>query len=294
MKLKIFLRPSLAIIFGFIGAFIARGGTPPEIFTITGRYFLVVAFLAFATLGFILPDILELAGKAGIAALAHQIVKSLPRPRRRKKTNLRGEKYINPLIIDTSVLIEGRLLDVVKTGFVFGTFLVIPSVVRELHRLADSPDELKRARGRRGLDNLKSLKGDKSVKVEVLSTEPKEKTVDEILLSTAKKLGAKMVTVDFNLGKVAKVADVAILNINELANAVKTAVLPGERLKIQIMAIGRGKNQGVGYLVDGTMVVVDEGARLKGKRVEVEVVRVLQTAAGKMVFARLSSTNKNE
>jgi len=288
MKLKFFLRPSLAIILGFIGVFIARSGTPPEIFLVTGRYFLVIAFLAFATLGFILPDILELAGKAGITALAHQIVKSLPKPRRRKKINSKNLKYSNPLIIDTSALIDGRFMDVVRTGFMYGTFLIIPSVIKELHRLADSADDLTRARGRRGLDNLESLKSNKGIKVEVLEAEPEEKTVDESIIKLAKKLRAKVVTVDFNLGKVAKVRDLIILNVNELANAVKTAVLPGERLKIQITAIGREKSQGVGYLEDGTMVVVEEGANLKGKNVEMLVQRVLQTAAGKMIFGKLS------
>jgi len=285
MKLRILLRPSLTIVFGFIGAFIARNVTPPEVFAITGNYFLLVAILAFGVLGFILPELLELAGRAGIAVLARQIVSRLPR--RRKNIGKKLAKYQNPLICDTSALIDGRIGEIVKTGFVFGTFLVIPSVISELHRLADSADELKRGRGRRGLDILEVLKRDKTVKLEVLKTEPKERAVDDKLIKAAKQVGGKIVTVDYNLNKVAKVKGILALNINELANAVKTAVLPGERLKIQIKSVGREEDQGVGYLDDGTMVVVEQGAKLKGRSVDVEVLRVLQTAAGKMIFGKV-------
>ena len=297
MKLKIFLRPALSIVFGFFGAFIARSGTPPDIFAITGDHFVFVAFIAFAVLGFILPDIVELAGKAGIAVLAKQISEriqsasssrlSVPRiSLRRRQKNI---KYDNPMILDTSALIDGRLLDVVKTGFVFGTFLIIPSVVRELHQLADSADELKRAKGRRGLEVLSDLQAQKNIKVEVLANEPREKSVDDMLVRLSREIHAKVVTVDFNLNKVAKVKKVTVLNLNELANAVKTAVLPGQRLKIQINAIGKERNQGIGYLLDGTMVVVEEGARFKGREIEVSVLRVLQTAAGKMIFAKIAN-----
>jgi uncharacterized protein YacL len=259
--------------------------TPPEIFAITGNYFLLVAIFAFGILGFILPELLELIGQAGVAALAGQIVSYLPG--RRKSISKNHSKYPNPMVIDTSALIDGRIAEVVGTGFIWGTFLVIPSVISELHRLSDSTDELKRGRGRRGLDILGALQKEKSVRVEVLKTEPKEKTVDDKLVILAKQVGGKIVTVDYNLNKVAKVKGVKTLNINELANAVKTAVLPGERLKIQIKSVGREKNQGVGYLADGTMVVIEDGARLKGRNVDVEVLRVLQTAAGKMIFGKL-------
>lgn len=289
MRFKILLRPSLSIVLGFIGALVAKGGTPPVIFAVTGDYFLLVAALAFGTLGFILPDIIELAGRAGVAALASQIVTYLPARsvglalRRKGKTS---QKYQNPLIIDTSALIDGRLADIVQTGFIHGTFLVIPSVISELHKLADGNDELKRARARRGLENLEALQSDKNIKVEVLASEPKEKTVDDKLVKLAKELRGKIVTVDYNLNKVAKVKGVFILNINELANAVKTVVLPGERLSIQINTVGREKDQGVGYLPDGTMVVVEDGSRLVDRKVEVKILRVLQTVAGRMIFAK--------
>lgn len=298
MKPKGFLRLALFIVFGFIGAFVARSGTPPDIFAITGGYFLLAAVIAFATLGFILPDVLELAGRAGIAALAKQIADHIPNPagspisvrnfafRGRKKKN---SGYVNPLVVDTSALIDGRLAEVAQTGFLFGTFLVIPSVIGELHKLSDSADDLKRAKGRRGLDILDGLKKNKKVKVEILGSEPKDPEVDDKLVSLARKLKGRILTVDYNLNKVSKIRDVDILNVNELANAVKTAVLPKDSLDIAVSAKGREKGQGVGYLQDGTMVVVENGADLMGKNVRVEVQRVLQTAAGKMIFARIAN-----
>ncbi len=289
MNPKLLLRPSLTIILGFIGALVARGGTPPAIFAVTGDYFLIVAALAFGTLGFILPDILELAGKAGIAALAKQIVSYSPRSSMRfplKRSGKSDSKPVNPMVVDTSALIDGRLVDIAKTGFIYGTLMIIPSVIRELHRLADSADELKRVRGRRGLENLAALQNDKQTKVTVVASDPKEKTVDEMLVRLAQDLRGKIITVDYNLNKMAKVKRVATLNVNELANAVKTAVLPGERLKIQVNSTGREKDQGVGYLEDGTMVVIEGGAGLRGQAIDVKVLRILQTAAGKMIFSR--------
>jgi len=292
MNLKILLRPSLTIVLGFIGAFVAKSSTPSVIFEATGEYFLIVAALAFGTLGFILPDILELAGKAGIAVLAKQIVGYLPTTARVgfafKRKNKSNSGYQNPLVVDTSSLIDGRIVEIAKTGFVFGDFIVIPSVITELHGLADSANELKRARGRRGLDNLRVLQAEKKVKVEVLTVEPRDKTVDDRLVQMAKDIRGKIVTVDFNLNKVAKIRGVPVLNVNELTNAVKTVVLPSETLKIKISAVGREKDQGVGYLDDGTMIVVEGGAKLEGETVDVLVQRVLQTAAGKMIFGKLA------
>jgi uncharacterized protein YacL len=297
MKPKSFLRLALFIVFGFIGAFVARSGTPPDIFAITGGYFLLAAVIAFATLGFILPDVLELAGRAGIAALAKQIADHIPNPAGssisvrnfsfRGRKNKKNSGYVNPLVVDTSALIDGRLAEVAQTGFLFGSFLVIPSVIGELHKLSDSADLLKRAKGRRGLDILDGLKKNKKIKVEILGSEPKDLEVDDKLVSLARKLKGRLLTVDYNLNKVSKVRGVDILNINELANAVKTAVLPKDSLDITVSAKGREKGQGVGYLQDGTMVVVENGADFEGKNVRIEVQRVLQTAAGKMIFAKI-------
>lgn len=298
MKSKVFIRPSVAIVFVFLGAYIARSGTPPEIFAITGNYFTVIAALAFGTLGFILPDIIELAGKAGIAVLARELAERIPSPsakalrsrfsfsgRKRK-----GRKYDNPIVVDTSVLIDGRILELVKTGFVVGTFLVIPSVLRELQKFADSADDMRRAKGRRGLDILTEIKKSKNIKVEVFKNEPKEVEVDDKLVAVCRRVGAKLMTTDYNLNKVADIRGIKILNINELANALKTVVLPTERLEVVIVEKGKEKNQGVGYLADGTMVVVENGADLVGNRKSVLVRKVIQTNAGKMIFAR-SATN---
>lgn len=286
----------MAIVLGFIGAWLAKVVTPPDIFAVTGIYFVLVAATAFGLLGFITPEIIELAGKAGITALALQIVKHLPSAptrgltvpsfpfaKRRKNTK---NKYLNPLIIDTSALIDGRLADIVGTGFIFGTFLVIPSVIAELQQLADSANNLRRARGRRGLTVLETIKANHDVKLEILETEPEGKTVDDKIIKLAKKIRGKIITCDYNLNKVAKVKAVTTLNVNELTNAVKTAVLPSERLKIKVVTLGKARDQGVGYLEDGTMVVVEQGASLLGSTSEVVVLRVLQTAAGKMIFTR--------
>ncbi len=297
MKLKVFLRPALAIVFGFVGAFIARGSTPMAILAIGGDYFLLIAFLAFAALGFILPDILELAGRAGIAELARQIAERIPNPYASRlnvpkisfRKNRSEKKYVDPMVVDTSALIDARIAEVVKTGFLSGTILVIPSVIEELHRLADSADDGKRMRGRRGLDCLNEVKRSKKVRLAVLNSEPKEDAVDTKLLILAKKTRGRLITVDFNLNKVAKVRGITTLNVNELANALKMPILPSDKLFIRIVDIGKGKGQGVGYLDDGTMVVVEEGAKFKGKAVDVSVHRVLQTAAGQMIFAKMAS-----
>lgn len=304
-KFKVFLRPALAIVLGFIGVLIARSAIPAEVFSFSARYFFIlVAFVAFGILGFILPDILELAGRASITALARQIAGYLPSgspgrlvaglslKRRKGAARLVAGKYTNPLLVDTSALIDGRLADIVETGFLSGTLLVLPAVVKELHQLSDSADEIRRQRGRRGLDVLSTIQRSKKIRVVVLNTEPKEAGVDDKLVRLAKQAGAKVITVDFNLNKVSHIRGVSVLNVNELANAVKTVVLPNERLNIMISTVGREKDQGVGYLKDGTMVIVEGGAILKGRRIAVNVVRVLQTVAGKMIFGKIANESE--
>lgn len=296
MKYRVFIRPSIAIVFVFLGAYIARSGTPPEIFAITGEYFTLIAALSFGTLGFILPDIIELAGRAGLNVLARELAERIPNPSasairsrlRLPRRNSSPKKYENPIVVDTSALIDGRLLDVAKTGFISGTLLIIPSVVGELHNFADSKDSARRRKGRRGLDLLSQLRKIKAVKVEVLRTEPKDKEVDDKLVSLARRLGAKLMTLDFNLNKVGSVRGVKILNINELANAVRTAVMPNDVFEVMIREKGKEKDQGVGYLADGTMVVVESGAEFTGRSVNVAVRKLIQTNAGKMVFARIA------
>lgn len=292
MNFKFLFRPSIAIVFGFIGVFVARSSTPSQIFAVTGDYFLLVAFLTFATLGFLLPDIVELAGKAGITVLARQIADRIPNPRNVSRIKFRRKikaikKAENLIVVDTSVLIDGRLLEIVRSGFINGKLLIIPSVLLELQRLADNADDMKRAKGRRGLDVLRSIQKLKTVKVEVLKQESEALQVDTKLVETAKKYSAKLMTVDFNLNKVSRVRGVEVLNVNELANALKTSVLPNERLRLLISAKGKEDRQGVGYLSDGTMVVVENGHIYKGKTVDIVVLKVIATNAGKMVFAKI-------
>ncbi|MBI2326765.1 TRAM domain-containing protein [Candidatus Curtissbacteria bacterium] len=291
MKPNRFARSLLAVFFGAVGVLIAQIVPPRELFFATGNYFFILAAIAFGILGFISPDLLKLAGKAGMSAISRQIASYLPQVsgNLRRKTS-QTNKYINPVLVDTSVLVDGRIVEISASGFMFGTLLLMPSVIGELHRLSDSADEIKRARGRRGLDNLRQIQAEKNVKVEVLSFEPREGGVDEKLVRAAKSIGAKILTLDYNLNKVARVNKIKVLNINELASAVKTVVLPNERLNIKITAVGREKDQGVGYLDDGTMVVVEAGRGLLGKKVDVVVQKVLQTAAGKMVFGRIDES----
>ena len=188
-------------------------------------------------------------------------------------------------ILDTSAIIDGRIADVCKAGFVDGA-LVIPSfVLGELQRLADSADGLKRARGRRGLEMLDLLRKDYQVEVrDCPTTGPLE--VDAHLVRMAQDLPGQLVTTDYNLNKVASVRGIKVLNLNELAHALRPAVLPGEALTVKVVRDGKERGQGVGYLDDGTMIVVEEGQPHIGKDVSVEVTGIRQTVAGKMIFAR--------
>lgn len=191
-----------------------------------------------------------------------------------------------PLILDTSSIIDARILDIAKTGFISGLILVPRFVLTELQQVADSKDDLKRARGRRGFEMVEELKKIKGLRVEIWDKQHAGKTVDEKLLNLAKSLHGKILTTDFNLNKMASVSNVAVLNVNDLANAVKTTTLPGESLEVKIVHVGKDSQQGVGYLPDGTMVVVADGADLIGQTVNAEVTKNLQIPQGKMIFAK--------
>lgn len=190
-------------------------------------------------------------------------------------------------LLDTSVIIDGRVSDIAETGFLEGQLLVPEFVLRELQLVADSADSMKRNRGRRGLDILQKIQKQANIKVQIVEQEyPEIKDVDMKLIELAKESGAKIVTNDFNLNKVAQLRGVEVLNINELANSLKPVVLPGEGMRVFILKEGKEYNQGVAYLDDGTMVVVDNARRMIGRTVDVEVTSVLQTTAGKMIFGR--------
>jgi uncharacterized protein YacL len=191
------------------------------------------------------------------------------------------------ILLDTSVIIDGRVLDISKTGFLLGTLLVPRFVLAELQHIADSADVLKRTRGRRGLEILDQLQKESRAPVKIIDADVEGvREVDDKLVLLARQLNARLMTNDFNLNGVAKLQGIPVMNINELANAVKAVFLPNEQMTIHIIQEGREPNQGVGYLVDGTMVVVEDGKRYIDRTIEVVVTRMIQTAAGKMYFAR--------
>src|SRR5213083_757029 len=190
-------------------------------------------------------------------------------------------------ILDTSVIIDGRIADVCETGFVDGTLVIPQFVLKELQLVADSADSLKRNRGRRGLDILQRIQKTSGLEVSISDLDyPDVREVDLKLIELARALQGKIVTNDFNLNKVAQLRGVDVLNVNELANSLKPVVLPGEFMKVFILKEGQEYNQGVAYLDDGTMVVVDNARKMIGKTIDVVVTSVLQTTAGKMIFGR--------
>jgi uncharacterized protein YacL len=197
----------------------------------------------------------------------------------------RGE---NSKILDTSVIIDGRIADITETGFVEGPLLIPQFVLGELQHIADSSDPVKRTRGKRGLEVLHHIQKQANVDVRIVDTDyPSVKEVDSKLIELAKEVHGKILTNDSNLNKVAELQGIEVLNINELANALKPVVLPGEEMNVKILKEGKEMGQGVAYLDDGTMIVVDNGRRQIGKTIDVVVTSVLQTPAGRMIFARL-------
>jgi uncharacterized protein YacL len=201
----------------------------------------------------------------------------------------------NKKILDTSVIIDGRVADLCETGFLEGTFLVPQFILHELQHIADSSDSLKRARGRRGLDILNKIQKMVDVDVRVVDDDfPQVKDVDSKIVVMAKKVGAKVITNDLNLNKVAELQGVRVLNINELCNALRPIVLPGETIRVFVLKEGKEAGQGVAYLDDGTMIVVDNAKRCIGRNVDVVVTSVLQTTAGRMIFTRLKEEPERE
>ncbi|EKP94825.1 PIN/TRAM domain-containing protein [Thermaerobacter subterraneus] len=221
------------------------------------------------------------------------LLAALPRPGRERDRERERDRDRAPSrpagsykVLDTSAIIDGRIADVVETGFLEGTLVVPGFVLEELRRIADSADTLRRNRGRRGLEILRRIQQESSVPVEIYEGDVEGDDVDTKLLRLARRLNGKVVTNDYNLNQIAGLQGVPVLNVNELANAVKPVVLPGESMEVQIIREGKEAGQGVGFLDDGTMIVVEGGKRYIGQRIDVEVSTVLQTAAGRMIFAR--------
>lgn len=198
-------------------------------------------------------------------------------------------------ILDTSVIIDGRIADIADTGFLEGNLIVPRFVLDELQYIADSADSLKRARGRRGLDILNRMQRNSGIFIDVVDHDfPKIKGVDSKLVALAKKTNGKIMTNDFNLNKVAELQGIKILNVNELANALKPVLLPGELMTVKIIKDGKEPGQGVAYLDDGTMIIVDNAQRYMGENVEAMVTSVLQTTAGRMIFSEMKSAGSDK
>lgn len=237
-----------------------------------GNYLMVFISIVFGTVGWLesikrKDEILNFIGKG-------------------KKEEIQSGKFV-----DTSVIVDGRIADIVKTGFIEGILIVPDFVIEELQKLADSADDLKRAKGRQGLDTIKKMQGEKFIKISIAVT--KEDNVNELTEVDAKLLklvalkGGQLLTNDFNLNKVAGVQGIRVLNINELANSLKPKLLPGEQFYLSIIKKGKENNQGVGYLDDGTMIIVEKGEDLVGQDVLAEVTSIMQTSAGRLIFAKV-------
>ncbi len=198
-----------------------------------------------------------------------------------------GRRGSSPKLVDTSAIIDGRIIDIVEAGFVEGTLIIPRFVLDELQLISDSSDSLRRQRGRRGLDILNGFKKKGVGSVEIMERDYKDIAgVDSKLVHLAKEVDGTVITVDYNLNKVARLQGVKVLNVNELANALKAIVLPGEEMEVKVIKEGKEANQGVAYLDDGTMVVVEDGKKLLGKDLKTIVTSVLQTPAGRMIFVR--------
>lgn len=201
------------------------------------------------------------------------------------------------ILIDTSVIIDGRIVDIARTGFITGALLIPRFVLNELQYIADSAESMRRQRGRRGMEVLSELQKDRSITTTIADIDVEGvREVDEKLIMLARQMGAPILTNDYNMNRVAELQGVQVLNINDLANAVKSILLPGEALQVKVIQEGKEQGQGVGYLDDGTMVVIEDGRSFIGQEIEVSVTKVLQTAAGRMIFSKpertINSTRK--
>ncbi len=218
--------------------------------------------------------------------------KEKEKDRERDKASVNHTEAPSPILLDTSAIIDGRIADISQTGFINGTLIVPRFVLNELQHIADAADTMRRNRGRRGLEMLKRLQTDSTVPIKITDDEKEPGSeVDGELVKMARVLRCPIITNDFNLNRVAELQGVKVLNINELANAVKPVLLPGEDILIKIMQDGKELGQGVGYLDDGTMIVVEGGRQYMGMTIEVSVTRVLQTVAGRMIFAHPKQGN---
>jgi uncharacterized protein YacL len=273
MSLKRLIGAAIGSVLGIIGAYlfalVIRNSIPASP---TQSFLQIIVMMVMAYVGLAVGankgDLLNLSALGGIFGGEKQ-----------------GKKSYK--ILDTSVIIDGRIADIAETGFLDGVIVIPQFVLRELQLVADSADSLKRNRGRRGLDILQRLQKTASLQIQIVEDDfPTVREVDLKLIELAKLYEGKIITNDFNLNKVAQLQGVEVLNINELANSLKPIVLPGEAMRVFILKEGKEYNQGVAYLDDGTMVVVDNARKMIGKTIDIAVTSVLQTTAGKMIFGK--------
>ena len=262
---------------GLVAGLLVAALLTPALITLPGIGGVLAPFVVSALLG--------LLGVAALINREEQFADFLSRylPLASKGAARRVPRHI---VVDTSAVIDGRMADIVETGFIMGTLVIPRFVLDELRYIADSPDSLRRNRGRRGLDILNRLQKEALVPMEVSETDFEDAPdVDSKLIRLAKSQGSSIMTNDFNLNRIAELEGVQVLNVNHLANAVKVVVLPGEEMEVRIIQEGKESGQGVGFLDDGTMIVVEGGRRHLNEQLEVIVTRVLQTVAGRMIFA---------
>jgi uncharacterized protein YacL len=273
IPLKVLFGGTIGLVLGlFIAKLVAFGFTLMENSTIRVAIFIILSCI-FGYIGMVL-------GSIKVEELR------VPNWSWLMRSSTRGAPTMK--ILDTSVIIDGRVADIVETGFLGGILVIPEFVLQELQHIADSSDPTRRVRGRRGLDVIKRLQQEKMVEVRIDRQDfDNLNDVDAKLVALALRLNAKIVTNDYNLSKVAEVQGIRILNINQLANALKPVVLPGEVLRLQILKEGKEQGQGIAYLEDGTMVVVENASRYLGKEVEVSVTSILQTTAGRLIFTTL-------
>ncbi len=282
------LSGTAGLIIGLVIAYlISQLLTKIEIFYI-GTVLSVLTYIFMGYLG------ISIATKKG-----NDLIHNFPTTKKNTGSFFKGKNKFNdeatPKILDTSVIIDGRISDIIKTGFIEGSIILPEFVLEELRHIADSSDALKRNRGRRGLDILNRIQKDRVIDVQI--TDKDFDDVDEVdmkLLKLAQHMNGKVVTNDYNLNKVAEIHGVEVLNINELANSLKPIVLPGEDMLVTVIKEGKELNQGVAYLDDGTMIVVEEGRKSIGENINVTVTSVLQTAAGRMIFAKKKTLANNK
>ncbi|MDD3225335.1 MAG: PIN/TRAM domain-containing protein [Clostridium sp.] len=277
------------IIFGTIGALLGLvvSASIFGIFQLSGLWLWKVIEVTVCIIVAIFSGDIAVKKREDMMAFFANLKRNSAAKEKRTKEKDKTAKRGIPKVLDTSVIIDGRIFDICQTGFVEGTLIIPNFVLGELRHIADSSDGLKRNRGRRGLDILNKIQKELNVEVQIYEKDfPDIKEVDIKLLKLAQVMNGKVITNDYNLNKVAEFQGVPVLNINELANAVKPVVLPGEEMKITIIKDGKESGQGIAYLDDGTMIVVEGGRKHIGENLTVAVTSVLQTAAGRMIFAK--------